>query len=144
MFRTLAVSVALTIVAAAPALAQTEAAKTFEHYEAIRVALAADEIKGLGAHAAALAPLAESLAGPDARRAAEGIAEARDLKVARERFGALSAALLPKFKSAGLEGVFLYTCGMVSQSWAQRGEKVQNPYMGKSMLACGTPYEPKK
>ena len=144
MFRILAVSFVIAMTAEAPDLAQTEAAKTFEHYEAIRVALAADEIKGLGAHAIALAPLAESLGGADARRAAEGIGEARDIKVARERFGQLSAALLPKFKAAGLDGVYLYTCGMVNQSWAQRGEKVQNPYMGKSMLACGSPYEPKK
>lgn len=144
MLRILAVSCVMTLAAAAPALAQADAAKTFEHYEAIRVALAADEIQGLGPHATALAPLAEALGGAEARRAAEGIGEAGDIKAARERFGVLSAALLPKFKAAGLDGVYLYTCGMVNQSWAQRGQKVENPYMGKSMLACGSPYEPKK
>jgi hypothetical protein len=28
---------------------------------------------------------------------------------------------------------------MVNQSWAQRGKDIQNPYMGKSMAACGVP-----
>lgn len=127
-----------------PTFAQGDAAKTFEHYEAIRVALSGDELKGVAEHATKLAPMAEALGGAGARKAADGLAAAGDIKVARERFGALSTALLPKFKAAALDGVFLYTCGMVNQSWAQRGEKVQNPYMGKSMATCGSPYEPKK
>ncbi|CAN5865792.1 hypothetical protein BH24ACI5_BH24ACI5_28720 [soil metagenome] len=134
----------LMVLAAVPGFAQSDVAKTFEHYEAIRVALADDELKGVAGHARALAPLAEAIGGPEARKAAAGIGEARDIKVARERFGVLSASLLPKFEAASLEGVHLFTCGMVSQSWAQRGQKVQNPYMGKSMLTCGSPYEGKK
>ena len=149
MLRSLIATVVIALAAAVPAAAQTDAAQTaaasaFEHYEAIRVALAADEIKELRAHATALAPLADAVAGAEARRAAEALGEAGDIKVARERFGVLSAALLPKFEAARLDGVYLFTCGMVSQSWAQRGQKVENPYMGKSMLACGSPYEPKK
>lgn len=143
MLRAYAV-VAVMVLAAGSVHAQSDAAKAFEHYEAIRVALAGDEIKGLDRHATALAPLAAALGGADAREAAEGIGEARDIKVARERFGVLSAALLPKFEAAALENVHLYTCGMVNQSWAQRGVKVQNPYMGKGMLTCGSPWEPKK
>lgn len=132
------------MVLAVPAQAQSEAAKAFEHYEAIRIALAADELKGVAEHATALAPMAEALGGAEARKATDGLAGARDIKVARERFGVLSSALLPTFNGAKLEGVYLYTCGMVNQSWAQRGAKVENPYMGKSMLTCGSPYEPKK
>ena len=143
MLRTTAAFILMAL-AAVPALAQSDAAKTFEHYEAIRAALAGDELKGVDRHATALAPLAEGLGGAEARKAAEGIGTARDIKVARERFGVLSASLLPKFEAAALEGVHLFTCGMVNQSWAQRGQKVQNPYMGKSMLTCGSPYEGKK
>lgn len=137
-------AVAVMVLAVAPGQTQSEAAKAFEHYEAIRVALAADEIKGLEPHATALAPLAAALGGAEARQAAEGIGAATDLKVAREKFGVLSGALLPKFGAARLENVHLFTCGMVNQSWAQRGQKVENPYMGKSMLACGSPWQPKK
>ena len=143
MFHTTA-ALLVMVLAAGPGLAQSDVAKTFEHYEAIRVALADDVLKGVEGHAKALLPLAEAIGGPEARKAAAGIGKARDIKVAREHFGLLSASLLPKFEAASLEGVHLFTCGMVSQSWAQRGQKVQNPYMGKSMLACGSPYEGKK
>jgi hypothetical protein len=134
----------LMAAASASAFTQPDAAKAFEHYEAIRVALAADQVTGLAQHASALMPHAEALGGADARKAAEGLGEARDIKVARERFGALSAALVPKFDAAALDGVYLYTCGMVNQSWAQRGKPVENPYMGKSMRTCGSPYQSKK
>lgn len=123
---------------------QADAAKTFDHYEAIRVALAADELKGVEQHATALAPMAAALAGAEARQAAEAVGKASDIKIAREKFGLLSAALLPAFHTARLKNVHLFSCGMVNQTWAQRGQAVENPYMGKSMLACGSPWEPKK
>ena len=114
-------------------------AKTFEQYEAIRVALAADHIKGLTTHAASLAPLAEAVAGVDARRAVEALGAATTLATAREHFGKVSAALVPAFEKAKLKDVHVFTCSMVGQSWAQKGKDIQNPYYGKSMLACGVP-----
>lgn len=114
-------------------------AKAFEHYEAIRVALAADHTTDVNKHAAALAPLAEKVGGKGARQAAEQVGAAGDLKTAREHFGTLSAALIPAFEKARLANVHFYTCSMVQQSWAQKGKEVQNPYYGKSMLACGSP-----
>ena len=113
--------------------------KAFEHYEAIRVVLAADKITDLSRHAAALAPLAETVGGKDARQAAEMIGAAKDIKAAREHFGKLSTALLPAFEKARLDGVHFFTCSMAEQSWAQKGKDIQNPYYGTSMLACGTP-----
>ncbi len=29
-------------------------------------------------------------------------------------------------------------CPMIKKQWAQKGEKTQNPYFGKSMPTCGT------
>ncbi len=114
-------------------------AKAFGHYEAIRSALAADSTKDVAKHAADLAPLAEKVAGGDGKRAAEAVGTAGDINAAREQFGKLSAALLPAFEKARLPDVHFYTCSMVSQSWAQKGKPVQNPYYGKSMLTCGSP-----
>lgn len=114
-------------------------ARAFAHYEAIRVALAADKVTDIARHAADLAPLAEKLGGKDARQSAEMVGAAKELKTAREQFGKLSAALLPAFEKARLDGVNFFTCSMVNQSWAQKGKDVQNPYYGKSMLTCGTP-----
>lgn len=116
-----------------------EVSRAFAYYETVRVALAADTMTDVPKHAAALAPLAEKIGGGTARQAAEGIAAAKDIKTARDHFGKLSVALLPAFEKARLSGVRFFTCPMVKQSWAQKGEEIENPYYGKSMLTCGVP-----
>jgi hypothetical protein len=118
--------------------AATEAAAlAFEPYEAVRVALAADKLDGIPDHATSLVSLTRAFGGPDAEKAADRLRQATDLKVAREAFGVLSKALVPRFLEAKLPDVFGYQCSMVKLPWAQRGERVQNPYMGKSMSSCG-------
>ena len=111
----------------------------FEHYEAIRSSLSADSMTDVARHGTALALFAEELAGTDAKKAAEALAGAKDVKAARESFGRLSSALIPVFEKAGLKDVQFFTCPMVKQSWAQKGTDVQNPYYGKAMLTCGAP-----
>lgn len=111
-------------------------AKAFHHYEGIRAALAADSLKDVSANATALAPLAEKVAGVGAKRAADLVGSAKDIKAARDEFGKLSDALLPAFEKARLAGVHFFTCPMVKQSWAQKGSDIENPYYGKSMLTC--------
>jgi hypothetical protein len=134
------------LVGAAPAAAAgpEDTVKAFDHYEAIRVALAADTVKGIAEHATALAPIAATVAGADAKKHADLVAKATDLKTARQHFGPLSAALLPAFEKAAMKDVYFYNCSMVQQSWAQRGKAVENPYMGKGMLACGVPVKASK
>lgn len=119
------------------------AARAFEPYEAIRVALSADKLDGIAAQAKQLAPLAEETAGAQARAAAERLGAAGDLKAARDAFGVLSQLLVPKFAEAKLPGVHAFECSMVKLPWAQRGNDVQNPYMGKAMATCGNPWKPK-
>lgn len=134
---------ALVLWATSGATAQVpEAGKAFDHYDAIRAALAADTLKGIPEHAAALAPLAAAIGGVEAKKSAELLGKAADLKGARQQFGPLSAALLPAFGKAAIPDVYFYNCSMVKQSWAQRGKAVENPYMGKGMLACGVPVKP--
>ena len=131
---TLAVAVAL-------AASQGDAAvKSFEHYEAIRAALSADSLKDVSQHATALAPLAEQVGGAAAKKAADGIAGAKKLSDAREQFAVLSNLLVPAFEKAGIKNVHVFVCTMEGGgTWAQRGKDIKNPYMGKSMLTCGTP-----
>lgn len=131
---------AALLVTTALAAQQTSAevaARAFEPYEAVRTALAADTIDGIPDHAAQLAPLAGELAGPDAATAAERLRQSTDLKSAREAFGVLSTALVPKFLEANLADVVGFRCSMVRLPWVQRGARVQNPYMGKAMSTCG-------
>ncbi len=118
--------------------------KALEYYDGIRGALAADDLKSVAPHAVLLAPFAESIGGPAAKKALEGVRAATDIKQARDHFGALSTALIPAFEKAAIENVHFYRCSMVNQSWAQRGKPVQNPYMGKAMSTCGSPLKPVK
>ena len=134
-------AVTVLICSAGVVFTQETAKTAFDHYEAIRVALSTDTLKGVPEHAGALAPLAVDAT---AKKAAELLATAADLKAARQQFGVLSAALLPVFEKAALKDVHFYTCSMVNQSWAQRGKPIQNPYMGKAMAACGVPAKPSK
>jgi hypothetical protein len=92
--------------------------------------------------AKALSPLAREIAGEEAARAAASLAQAKTLEDAREQFGALSEALVPKFLEAGLPGVQGFVCSMKDKRWVQRGEKPANPYFGKSMSTCGTAIKP--
>jgi hypothetical protein len=118
----------------------TPVAQAFDHYEAIRVALAADQLGDIGKHAGALAPLAGQIAGKESQALAEKLAAAKTVAAARDVFGNLSMALVPKFMGAKLPGVVGYMCTMKSNAtWAQRGNQIQNPYFGKTMLNCGVP-----
>lgn len=112
--------------------------RAFEHYERIRAALAQDTTKGVAAEARALSPLARDVAGETAGRTATSLAQAKDIEEAREQFGVLSEALVPKFLEAGLPGVQGFVCSMKEKRWVQRGAKIENPYFGKSMATCGT------
>ena len=118
---------------------QEAVGQAFEHYEAIRAALSRDTLTGVPKQAADLAAIADKVGGAAARQAAEDLGAAKDIKAARDHFGKLSAALVPAFEKAGLTGVHFFTCPMVKQSWAQKGERIENPYYGKSMATCGVP-----
>jgi len=118
--------------------AATPVAQAFEHYEAIRARLAADQLDTVATHAGALAPLAGQVAGTAAQAAAERIATAKTIEAVRDQFMVVSAALTPKFLDAGLPGVHAFMCPMKKAPWAQRSTAMENPYYGKAMLACGT------
>jgi hypothetical protein len=140
-FMTIVAAFVLSAMSLPAAQEGTTAAQAFEHYEAVRTALAADTLKEVETHATALTPLAAELAGPAAQKAGELLATAKDIEAARAQFGTLSEALVPKFMEADLPGVKGFVCDMKKKPWAQQGEEVQNPYYGKSMLTCGTPLE---
>ena len=133
---------ALLLPRAATAAAQEGpvAQRAFDRYEAIRLARTRDGVVDVASNAAALAPLAATLAGKDAETACQKVAAARTLAQARDEFGNLSLILVPKFLEAELPGVLGYACSMKPNAvWAQRGETLGNPYFGKVMIDCGSP-----
>lgn len=145
--RTSGLSLALGLVWATASIAaaaeQSSVERAFEHYERIRTALAQDTTRGLAGEAAALSRLAGEIAGEQAARMAAALAEAKDIAAARERFAALSDALVPEFLDAGLPDVHGFVCSMKGARWVQRGGSPANPYYGKAMPACGTPIKGK-
>jgi hypothetical protein len=150
MITTAAVTFAALATAAAaqePASHATHAnpaVQAFEHYEEVRAALSADNLAGIQPHAKPLAASAEAAGGPDAKKAADALAAATTIEDARKHFGALSIILVPKFQEAGIEGASAYYCSMAKLPWMQRGNAVENPYYGQSMLTCGEPLPAKQ
>jgi membrane fusion protein, copper/silver efflux system len=109
-------------------------------YLKVQTDLAGDQLAAATANAKAVAAEAAK-AGTDAaavRAAAEKVAAADKIESAREAFGALSDAMiaLAGGKAPNADVKIAY-CPMVRKSWLQQGEKIQNPYFGKSMLTCG-------
>ncbi|MEX0886938.1 MAG: hypothetical protein WD009_10915 [Phycisphaeraceae bacterium] len=120
-------------------------------YLAVGERLAADEFEGVVAELATLHDAAHDLGGSDA----PGIADAahavaspvhhvpEDLDEARELFAALSEAVIALTElappsDAAAPTLYRGQCPMVEADWLQTEERVVNPYMGKSMLRCGT------
>ena len=108
----------------APAL--TDVQKHFlSGYEAVRAALAADDL-------AAAKSAAEGLSdSPAAKR----LAKADSLNTARVAFKKLSddAAQFAK----GKDGYYVFNCPMVDSDWVQTTKTASNPYVGKKMPTCG-------
>jgi Cu(I)/Ag(I) efflux system membrane fusion protein len=142
--RTLVLAMAATgLVAGAVSLAASEALKAVVgSYLEIQTQLASDKLDGVKASATALASHAGTLgdAGAPMAKAARTMADAPDLKAARDAFGPLSDAVIAAAKAEGwkdLGDVKLAYCPMVKRSWLQKGDKISNPYYGTAMATCG-------
>lgn len=134
-----------------PARAALE--RAFAAADEARALLAADRLEGLPAQAAvleaALRGAAHAVPGPAAAAilpgatAATRLGAARDLVAARAAFGDLSRALVAvaAYDPALRSGWRLFECPMATgyRKWLQRGEILENPYMGPAMLTCGGP-----
>jgi hypothetical protein len=75
--------------------------------------------------------------GPAIVSAAKALEQSKDVKDARDRFSALSDAVIAAAKAEGwkdLGDVKLGYCPMLKRSWLQKDKDVRNPY---GMLTCG-------
>lgn len=111
-------------------------------YLRIQRALNGDSLAGLEREARAVAAQAAKLgsSGESIQATAGKFAKVSDLSAARAVFGKLSDAVLTLAKDSGSgvgDGVKAAYCPMAQKSWLQRGEKIQNPYYGRSMSDCG-------
>jgi hypothetical protein len=131
------------IVFAASAVQASDAMKAIVgSYLEIQAQLATDKIDSIKAPATALAARAAGLgnSGAEMAKAAKAVAEASDLKTARDAFGPLSDTVIAAAKAEGwkdLGDAKLAFCPMVKRSWLQKEDKIRNPYYGSAMLDCG-------
>lgn len=116
------------------------------HYENIRAALAADDLRGSQRAATKLitilkpvtadsAPAANAPASP-MLEPAEAIVNAQALDRARAAFKIMSVEAM--HLTDGVKGYYVINCSMVPNGdWVQTDDKVSNPYMGKIMHDYG-------
>jgi Cu(I)/Ag(I) efflux system membrane fusion protein len=131
----------------------------FGAYEGIRALLARDTVEGIAPRAeemaAALRAAAEAAQGGPADVAqclqqgvetAQKLGAATSLEEARQRFSEVSQYLvaLADADKRLQEGWHVFSCPMVKDGfnkWFQRSPRLENPYMGRKMLACGSPVD---
>lgn len=110
------------------------------HYDALRAALANDDLPATRSASALLAQTAAKI--PMLGPSATTVSAAKDLGSARLAFGDVSKAyityLVANPKDA--EGAHVFRCPMADgyKKWVQREAKMANPYMGQRMLQCGS------
>jgi hypothetical protein len=131
------------IASAQPAAAGASEEDMVAGYLTIQEKLAADSVQEVAASADRLAAAARELAEQGKHsKELEAIAAAAermtgtDLSVLRSAFGPVSRAMAVYAEKAGLD-LGLYYCPMKDAYWLQRGDEIENPYQGKSMLGCG-------
>ena len=133
-----------TVARAAESSALMEPVKSvYDHYLKIQTELAKDSIKGVDEHAKAIAKAVRGdemkMLPADVAKQADALAEAKNIKAARDAFKPLSASLVKYLADNKVKGVYREAyCPMAKASWLQTEKEIKNPYFGKEMLDCGT------
>jgi Cu(I)/Ag(I) efflux system membrane fusion protein len=122
--------------------------RVLEAYDRIVVALADDELGGVGEATSRIAANAPNDAIRDAAETMAVAETERKLSESREHFKALSDAVA-RYVAANYESLEAGLekdkhrvprkayCPMAEAVWLQYGEEITNPYYGASMLRCG-------
>jgi hypothetical protein len=136
-------------------MAKTEIETTLQSYEKVRAHLAADQMEPVSAPAGELAGAATGAAAKapaNLRAPLQKLGETaaylkqmpkEDADAVRKAFGEVSQALISLLAAepALQKGLHVFECPMAQgyKQWVQPSDKLENPYMGKSMLECGAP-----
>jgi hypothetical protein len=118
-----------------PVLA-AESGDLLKPYEAVSTALANDDLAAAKTAATGLAKQAKSAGNETIATHAAELARSGSLEVAREHFKAMSDEVAKLAKASGKYHVV--NCPMAKANWAQLGDKIMNPYLGKKMQQCGS------
>jgi len=135
--------------------ARSSAVRVLSSYEDIRTTLARDAVAGVSASAEKLEAAASELAAaspasmkPHASAlaaVARSLKSETDIEKARVLFGDLSRQVISLLviEPALREDLKIYECPMAQgyKKWVQPKPEIENPYMGKAMLQCGSASE---
>jgi Cu(I)/Ag(I) efflux system membrane fusion protein len=133
--------------ATAPGPTTTSRPPVLAAYDVVRTALADDNLAAAKTAAEAFAKVATSEAPPltALAEAATTLAQSADIVAARAAIGTLSKTLIELLQDRApwREGLLAFRCPMAKgyQKWIQLQRPMQNPYMGKEMLECGSKAE---
>ena len=136
------------------AAAASPVEQSLASYENVRAKLAKDDVAGITIDVGTLetaAGQAAAVAGPDGQPVLMAIAQAAkalkdmpktDADAVRKAFGELSQRVVTLLVAvpALRQGRFVFRCPMAQgyQKWIQSSGTIDNPYMGKKMLTCGS------
>jgi hypothetical protein len=140
MMKRLIAAAFVVVVAASGVQASASVETVIAAYLEIQSALANDSIEGVPPAARRIGEAAGKMgaSGAPIVKAAGMVADAKDIKAARDAFGPLSEAVITAVKAdPAAHDVKLAYCPMAKASWLQKEEKIRNPYYGSSMLSCG-------
>jgi membrane fusion protein, copper/silver efflux system len=122
------------------------AKEAFEILEEMRISLAGDSIEGLLERCLRIGSvLSELSAGKEIAKICPVLGRESDITLLRTEYSKIveQMILFAEMDSQLQEGWSVFSCPMVEHypKWIQRGEEMENPYMGQAMLACGLPEE---
>jgi len=114
-----------------------------DHYLKIQSALANDSIDGVASNASAIGSAVRGdsmkMLSPEMAAQADALAKTKDLAKARGVFKRLSKSLIQYLADHKITSAYAEVyCPMAKASWLQKGDKIENPYLGASMRGCGT------
>ncbi len=126
--------------------------KITDAYVKMQKALVAESLAGVRAQARIMEDLVARLKASDqggtltaitgpVEKSLDGLLNG-DIEKARDSFVPLSRTMVGYIKGAGrneglASGIKIFFCPMKKEPWLQKDKKVENPYLGKSMLSCG-------
>ena len=114
--------------------------QALDNYEAVRAALAADDMKAAKKAAskmvADLKPADDKAPAPPLLAPAEALEAAPALDTMRQRFEILSDRVVPMVR--GTDGYYVMTCELPNAApWVQRTKEVDNPFTGRQLHWLG-------
>jgi hypothetical protein len=106
-----------------------------QSYEAVRVALAKDDLAAAQKASVDLSKKAQEIKNDVLAQNATDLSKSDKIELAREHFKVISTEAIKLVDAKS--GLYIMTCPMANADWIQTKKEVENPYYGKSMLNCG-------